>query len=61
MLQPLSMNAEPRRPAEPGSEGYFQDRREYIPVGFGRNILLLTILKIPFRSRLRRYLVPIHE
>jgi hypothetical protein len=25
---------------------YFQDRREYNPVGFGRNILLLTILKI---------------
>jgi hypothetical protein len=31
-------------------QGCFQDRREYIPVGFDRNILLLTILKTPLPS-----------
>jgi hypothetical protein len=28
-------------------KGYFQDRHEYVPVGFGRDVLSLTILKIP--------------
>ena len=31
----------------------FQGRREYVPVGFGRDVLSLTILKIPFSPKLR--------
>ena len=41
------------RPAE-----YFEDRREYFPVGFARNVMLLTILEILRRPKQRRYVVP---
>jgi hypothetical protein len=33
-------------------EGSFQDRREYVPVAFGKNILLFTILKRPLPNLL---------
>jgi hypothetical protein len=33
--------------AEPWSEGSFQDRRESVPGGCGKNILFFTLLKRP--------------
>jgi hypothetical protein len=38
--------------------GPFQDRREYIPVGFGRDILSRTILKRAGQARRFQAVVP---